>query len=523
MMGSQGMKRVIIEIPKTWRSTEGKFDLTKNCEVIRKTKKMERQRRPAETPENIDQTRIATDAMQEASAPEDLRPVSPEGPPPYLPQAEDSTERAARLEAAWAGGMGRWSPRSGLTGTFPVADRYSITRCDPAEWRARNERVLEAAATRRRNFGAVLEAATAEIDETQTATDAARRRNTDRLNCRRADILRLKTDLELAAAAVAEETGLLEEQRRRLKRAAAVLLVPESVTTECLDRRTDRSDTELIRDEVEEALAEEAALCSDVRRTFAKCLEDLEKQSADNRTASRMVQTDWSGKRGALDIDTECSMLDLRSGTLMRCPVTTFSEDQSTPDYWERFTRETIAEAESTTRRSVALRATLDDTLGNAARDLRTQADKVDAALRETARRTEEALKGLERELKITLREIARAEELVQSLRECMGRLEGPAKVVQTRLERRRHRHGVDNCMDDTQDGLHAEIATVEGHASVLRGRLSEVQKSLRELVEGKGALQREILLKRKSLEIDGDRLPRIRAGFPSAVAMSGY
>lgn len=73
---------------------------------------------------------------------------------------------------------------------------------------------------------------------------------------------------------------------------------------------------------------------------------------------------------------------------------------QSTPDFWEHFTRETLQTGEATRQRSVVLRGTLDAILTNAARDLRSQADRVDMALSRRIGCTEEIRIRLENELK---------------------------------------------------------------------------------------------------------------------------
>lgn len=77
-----------------------------------------------------------------------------------------------------------------------------------------------------------------------------------------------------------------------------------------------------------------------------------------------------------------------------------FIHSQSSPEHWENFTRETLQESEATRQRSVALRGTLDAILINASRDLRTQADKVEAALSKRIACTDEIRIRLENELK---------------------------------------------------------------------------------------------------------------------------
>lgn len=44
-----------------------------------------------------------------------------------------------------------------------------------------------------------------------------------------------------------------------------------------------------------------------------------------------------------------------------------------------------------------------------------------------------------------------------------------------------------------------------------------------KELMVNRGDLEREIMLKRRAINIDKDRIQMIRAHFPSATALSGY
>lgn len=81
--------------------------------------------------------------------PNELRPVSQENPPCYLPQPEDATMSPQEMEMGpigpWATGRLDWGPLAGLTGTRPVVDKYSITRYSEGEWRKHNKDILDMA------------------------------------------------------------------------------------------------------------------------------------------------------------------------------------------------------------------------------------------------------------------------------------------------------------------------------------------------------------------------------------------
>lgn len=74
-----------------------------------------------------------------------------EKPPFYLPQENDdhiivpSAQSQMQPIGPYATGRVDWSPLSGLTGTRPVVDSYSITRFSTNEWRRRNFDTLESA------------------------------------------------------------------------------------------------------------------------------------------------------------------------------------------------------------------------------------------------------------------------------------------------------------------------------------------------------------------------------------------
>lgn len=126
---------------------------------------------------------------------------------------------------------------------------------------------------------------------------------------------------------------------------------------------------------------------------------------------------------------------------------------QSSEDYWEHFTRETLEEAEATRQRSIVLRGTLDAILINAARDLRSQADRVDGALARRISCTEEVTIRLETELKKILQRLADVEDIIDDIRAALRRMDIAMKCAQTRLDNRLGRPRVENTRDAAHFG----------------------------------------------------------------------
>lgn len=122
---------------------------------------------------------------------------------------------------------------------------------------------------------------------------------------------------------------------------------------------------------------------------------------------------------------------------------------QSTVEFWEHFTRETLQEAESTRQRSVTLRSTLDAILLNASRDLRSQGDRVDMALSRRIACTDEVRIRLENDLLKILQKLADVETTMDDLKKAIRSLDNPMKKAQTRLFVRNARPRVE-CVRDT-------------------------------------------------------------------------
>lgn len=96
-------------------------------------------------------------------------------------------------------------------------------------------------------------------------------------------------------------------------------------------------------------------------------------------------------------------------------------------------------------------------------------------------------------------------------------------KVAQTRLDNRLQRPRVENCRDESQFALVGEVKSVHDAMSVLSEEIRRSQEMKRELMIERGNLEREIMLKRRTINIDKERIQLIRTHFPSTTAMTGY
>lgn len=104
------------------------------------------------------------------------------------------------------------------------------------------------------------------------------------------------------------------------------------VATECIERRSRRPDSELVRDRPEEELIEEIALISEIRNVLNKMLAEVNTQQGLNRASREQLENDWSDKKHSYEIDSINSALN--DVSLEKCfhPGATRFNDKSVYD-----------------------------------------------------------------------------------------------------------------------------------------------------------------------------------------------
>ncbi|KAF5269263.1 hypothetical protein FQR65_LT02564 [Abscondita terminalis] len=460
--------------------------------------------------------------------PEPLNKDQTEAPTCYLPQPNDNIPNQKQEEMGpigpWATGRVDWSPIAGMTGTRPIVDKYSITRYSEGEWRRHNEEIINKAKNGQQSANLLEWNGARCLEQSSSDNDKNQEDSTKRLYQRVQLVHKWKCELEMSIAAASEEITYLEEQRVRLKSAGAVLTLPESICGECIERRTGRLDPDLVRDEVEEELIKEMALISEIRETFARTLKDVELQLLEDKTAKQRLEYDWCDKTIAHELESVNCALNNKSTILMFKPGSTiFPEEQSSEAHWENFTRETLQEGEATRQRSLTLRGTLDAILMNASKDLRAQANRVDTALSKNIACNEQLRITLENELLKILQRLANIENLIDKTRDAIRRQDVTIKTAQTRLDNRLLRPRVENCRDEAHYGLIEEVKNIGENVAGLSAQLKSAERAQAELIQARMDLEREIMIKRKTLEIDRTRIQTLRSHYPSATALAGH
>lgn len=462
----------------------------------------------------------ATGASEESKPAE--RPVEPEKepetarPPPsgetYLPGLKPGPD-----------GKVDWTPLADMTGTRPAVNKYSLSRYSLNEWRRHNEEALNPEIINESNIvdynaKTCMMQAFGNIDKQQLD-------NERRLKQKARDIFRWKVEVERACKAITEEVEKLEIDRQRLKGASRVLMLPESITKECLELRCNRFQPDLVSDLAEQELLKEMKLVNEVRATLKNTLDNIEEQMAINKAAKHRIEYDWCDKTMAYNTESENLSLSTKSNTLMFRPGATRFGDYTAPlEYWEYFCRENVQNCEAARQKSEDLRGSLDAILVNNGRKLRNQADRTDMALAETVAIQSELCTKLEELLRTDLQKIADMEALIEDLQQSIKKMDAAMKLAQTRLDNRNNwrPHG-ESVRDQPHVGLIEEVKKIHETVTSLLGQLRYAESVRGQLLKKRIELEREIASKRMTLNIDRERCGMIRSHYPSASELAGF
>ena len=115
---------------------------------------------------------------------------------------------------------------------------------------------------------------------------------------------------------------------------------------------------------------------------------------------------------------------------------------------------------------------------------------------------------------KLVEKEIVLAKKELKMLKASHHDKLAPVKLTQTRLEKRSHRPDNEACSDSTHARLLRESLQLEESKQLLNKKIMETEDALKNLEEDKVMLERDIKVKKITLNIDKNKCLPLRAIF---------
>lgn len=412
----------------------------------------------------------------------------------------------------------------GIPTGAPASTGFRSAKHTPQEWHQSNYQRYYQSFSDRDNAERLRHESKQLANETEALTQRTQTDATKKLAERMNDINFWKVELDREIKEMIEETDLLCAEKKRLENALDATEVPLNIAQDNLTCRSRRQEVDLVGDRVELALNKEVEIIRKVQDLLKRTIENADRQIKLNRGAKHKLTMDWSDKVQAFEIDEKCTGLNNNSTEIQyKEGSAKFNNIQSTPESWAEFSHDNIVRAEHERLASQQLRNLIDQILTDTSNDMREQCNTVNS---EFARRIEEmndAKTKMENHLLKTVEEIASMEDNIRLLQKAIKDKEAPMKVSQTRLDNRTYRPNVELCRDPAHFRMVQEVGEIQNSIDNLNQKLADSQASLKDLMDTRMTLEKEIALKKNSVFIDRDKCLKFRTRYPSTSRLVGY
>ncbi|XP_053593393.1 tektin-4-like [Microplitis demolitor] len=393
--------------------------------------------------------------------------------------------------------LDKWTNLAQQTRTRPSVDKFTVSRFSPAEWYLHNEAVSRDADGSINDIKNIAFTSQQTENEIYNRVDENDLDNKYYLTVNARNLFNSKRELERINKDVTDElesTKNLIQQLMKSNRAVQSII---NIDQDLKRVRNTRSEEDLVHDSVTEEILKDA---------------------------KQRLEYDWSNKKDAYDIDTVCIGLNNNSKTIQWKPgCAQLPAGQCTPVGHEQLTKESIAYTQISINRSRVLKLNIKDHIDRFVKCLLLQACQVDVALANKFNETDQACRRLERALLECLKSLADSEKVIVDTSKAIRKLDAPIKCAQTRLNMRLRRQDIEQCRDFTQFSLIDQVKDVSDGVSALSSKINLTKDKSEELNNSYKKIQHEIMVKRKSLWIDGERCRAMRSFYPSEQTLYGY
>lgn len=448
---------------------------------------------------------------------------------PPVPMQPYSGTVGTRTDAELAKSLAHMSNlnESGIGGTAmgaPAATGFRSAKHTPQEWHESNYGKYYQSFSDRDNGERLRHESKQLANDTRALSQRTQADVTKKLAERMHDINFWKCELNREVEEMIQETDLLCAEKKRLENAIDATEIPMKIARDNLDCRARRQNIDLVGDRVELALNKEVEIISKVQDLLKRTHENADRQIKLNRGSKHKLTMDWSDKVQAYELDTKCANLNNNSTEIQyKEGSAKLDAMQSNPETWAEFSHDNIVRAEHEKMASQQLRKLIDQILTDTSNDMREQCNTVNTEFAKRIEEMNDAKTKMENHLCKTTEEIANMEQNIRDVEQAVKDKEAPMKVAQTRLNTRTNRPNVELCRDPAQFRTVQEVGEIQNSIDQLEQKLAESRASLKDLMDTRMALEKEIAMKKNSIFIDRDKCLKFRTRYPSTSRLVGY
>jgi len=289
-----------------------------------------------------------------------------------------------------------------------------------------------------------------------------------------------------------------------VEQAIEVKVMDLDIVNEILSVREQRRGNDYVMDEAQLELTKETCIIKDAQNLLEKKAQEAWHQIARLQEVRQHILRDLSEKIIALDIDRYMLNLNESSSEIsFRPDPLRIPKGMMTPQAWEEQSRYNKLRADNELAVSVKLRESMLLTIDQTYNDIRSQREVTDFAMRKRLHEISKIADDLQHQRQKILQEMCKIEVEIRDLEDALLDKTNKMKLVETRLEHRTYRFGVELTRDDAQYGLSQELLQLRAIVRALQAKINDAKKALNMLYGFLQTLENEIENKNEARVIE--------------------
>jgi len=319
-------------------------------------------------------------------------------------------------------------------------------------------------------------------------------RNNNRIRDRISEIDNWRVALEQTVSSIDMELKKLDPAKEAVEQAIEVKVLDLDIVNEIMSIREQRRGNDYVMDEAQLELTKETCIIKDARNLLEKKGQEAWHQIARLQEVRKQILRDLGEKIVALDIDRYLLNLNESSTEIsFRPDPLRIPKGMMTPQAWEEQSRYNKLRADNELAVSVKLRESMLLTIDQTYNDVRAQREVTDFAMRKRLHEMIKTGDDLQHQRQKILQEMCKVEREIRDLEDALLDKTNKMKLVETRLEHRTYRYGVELTRDDAQYGLGQELLQLRAIIKALQAKINDTKKALNMLQGFLQTLESEI------------------------------
>ncbi|OAF65547.1 hypothetical protein A3Q56_06726, partial [Intoshia linei] len=273
--------------------------------------------------------------------------------------------------------------------------------------------------------------------------------NTKKLGDRINSISVWKNDLIIEIKKMDANIKLLEKSKESLIKLLEETRGPLSISIACIKQREKRCKSDRINDKVEKLLNQEVDIIMKYQLEISSFIKKITEQMKSNMLIKKTCEKDLERKLHAMKIENRLHCLTLQDKNLKFFPgVQNFDNFQSKNDNWEIHSKENISKSVKERQKCDTLKNGVENITQGYNKKMWTQYNYVNNAFFVKHQVTMKHLDSLNNQLNKTCKIIVEIKKAIFMLKNAIELKRKPLKLVETRLQERSKRIGIENCND---------------------------------------------------------------------------